>query len=101
MKKSLSKRTGIIEETINGIVERVTYHNPENGWTILRVLPFNIMHQQETVIVHQTKVFAGATMEFKGSWTYHKKYGSQLRQLRQSRKNLQQPQPWKSILDLD
>jgi exodeoxyribonuclease V alpha subunit len=79
MKKSLSKQTGIIEETINGIVERVTYHNPENGWTILRVLPFNNMHQQETVIVHQTKVFAGATMEFKGSWTYHKKYGSQFK----------------------
>ncbi len=29
------------------------------------------------MIVHQTKVFAGATMEFRGSWTYHKKYGRQ------------------------
>ena len=77
MQKPLGKQTGIIQETVSGIVERVTYHNPENGWTILRVLPFNNPHQQETVIVHQTKVFAGATIEFKGSWTYHKKYGRQ------------------------
>jgi exodeoxyribonuclease V alpha subunit len=32
---------------------------------------------QETVIVHQTKVFAGATMEFSGSWTVNPKYGRQ------------------------
>jgi exodeoxyribonuclease V alpha subunit len=77
MQKLLGKQTGVIEETIYGIVDRVTFHNPENGWTILRVLPFNNPHQQQTVIVHQTKVFAGATMEFKGAWTYHKQYGRQ------------------------
>ncbi len=77
MQKPLTSQTGVIEEIISGIVDRVTFHNPENGWTILRVLPFNKPHQQETVIVHQTKVFAGATMEFKGAWTYHKKYGRQ------------------------
>ena len=66
MQQPLSRQTGIIEETLNGIVERVTFHNPENGWAILRVRPFNNPHQIETVIVHQTKVFAGATMEFKG-----------------------------------
>ena len=52
-------QTGAIVETILGIVDRVTYHNPENGWSVLRVSPFNNPHQQETVIVHQTKVFAG------------------------------------------
>jgi exodeoxyribonuclease V alpha subunit len=77
MQKPLSHRTGIIEETLSGIVDRVTFHNPENGWAILRLTSFNNPHQQETVIVHQTKVFAGATMEFKGAWTYHKQYGRQ------------------------
>jgi exodeoxyribonuclease V alpha subunit len=77
MKKLLSKSIGVIEETLYGIVDRVTFHNPENGWTILRVFPFKNPHQQETVIVHQTKVFAGATMEFKGAWTYHPQYGRQ------------------------
>ncbi|MEJ2286148.1 MAG: AAA family ATPase, partial [Desulfobacterales bacterium] len=31
------------------------------------------------VIVHQTKVFAGATMEFHGAWTTHPKFGRQFK----------------------
>ena len=77
MRQKPLNQTGIITETIRGIVDRVTFHNPDNGWSILRVLPFNNPHQQETVIVHQTKVFAGATMEFRGSWTVHPQYGRQ------------------------
>ncbi len=68
-----------IEETLTGIVNRVTYHNPDNGWSVLRVQPFNSPHQQETVTVHQTKVFAGATIEFRGAWTVDPKYGRQFK----------------------
>jgi exodeoxyribonuclease V alpha subunit len=75
-------QTGAITETIRGIVDRVTYHNPDNGWSVLRVSPFNNPHQQETVIVHQTKVFAGATMEFQGAWTVHPKFGRQFKALK-------------------
>ncbi|MCA1794095.1 MAG: hypothetical protein ABR534_00095 [Desulfotignum sp.] len=42
--------------------EKTLYNNPQG---------------QETVIVHQTKVFTGATMEFKGSWTVHPEHGRQ------------------------
>ncbi|MFA5907112.1 MAG: helix-hairpin-helix domain-containing protein, partial [Desulfobacula sp.] len=77
MRDQAVKRTGIITETLKGIVDRVTFHNPDNGWSILRVTPFNNPHGHETVIVHQTKVFAGATMEFEGSWTIHPKHGRQ------------------------
>jgi len=66
-----------IVETLNGIVSRVTYHNADNGWSVLRVEPFNSPLQQETVTVHQTKVYAGASMEFHGSWTMNSKYGRQ------------------------
>jgi exodeoxyribonuclease V alpha subunit len=72
-------QAGTITETLRGIVDRVTYHNPDNGWSVLRVFPFNSPGQQETVIVHQTKVFAGATMEFHGSWTVHPKFGRQFK----------------------
>ena len=72
-------QTNTITERIQGIVDRVTYHNPDNGWSVLRVSPFNDPHQQETVIVHQTKVFAGATMEFHGAWTVHPKFGRQFK----------------------
>jgi exodeoxyribonuclease V alpha subunit len=68
-----------ITESIRGIVDRVTYHNPDSGWSVLRVLPFDNPMQMETVIVHQTKVFAGATMEFHGAWITDPKYGRQFR----------------------
>ena len=79
MQTQAHRQTGVVTETIRGIVDRVTYHNPDNGWSVLRVLPFNNPYQQETVIVHQTKVFAGATMEFHGAWTVHPKFGRQFR----------------------
>lgn len=69
--------SGFIQETLKGVVDRVTFHNPDNGWSILRVQSFDNLGKQETVVVHQTKVFAGATMEFKGAWIVHPKYGRQ------------------------
>jgi exodeoxyribonuclease V alpha subunit len=77
MQPPINHPTGTITERLRGIVDRVTYHNVDNGWSVLRVLPFNNPHQQETVIVHQTRVFAGATMEFIGAWTVQPKYGRQ------------------------
>lgn len=68
-----------ITEVLTGIVNRVTYHNTATGWSVLRVQPFHAPEQQETVTVHQTKVFAGATMEFRGAWTIDKKYGRQFK----------------------
>ena len=82
MNNPTSAFNGVIAETLRGIVDRVTYHNPDNGWSVLRVSPFDNPHQQETVIVHQTKVFAGATMEFHGAWTLHAKHGRQFKAVR-------------------
>jgi exodeoxyribonuclease V alpha subunit len=71
-----------ITENIRGIVQRVTYHNPDNGWSVLRVAPFNNPNSVETVTVHQTQVFAGATMEFHGAWTVHPQFGRQFKAAR-------------------
>ncbi|MFA5924990.1 MAG: hypothetical protein WC856_27530 [Methylococcaceae bacterium] len=68
-----------ITEVLTGIVSRVTYHNPATGCSVLRVQPFQSPQQQETVTVHQTKVFAGAIMEFRGAWTIDHKYGRQFK----------------------
>ena len=75
--KAISMTT--VNETLNGIVSKVTYHNQTTGWSVLRVHPLNAPQQQETVTVHQTKVFAGATMEFIGAWTIDGKYGRQFK----------------------
>lgn len=68
-----------IEENWTGIVNRITYHNPENGWTVLKVSPVGEQYIQETVVVHQTQVFAGATLEFKGAWIVDSRYGPQFK----------------------
>jgi exodeoxyribonuclease V alpha subunit len=68
-----------IAEKIRGIVQRITYHSQDNGWSVLRVNPFNVHDETVTVIVHQMQVFAGATMEFSGSWTVHPKFGRQFK----------------------
>ncbi|HHB75355.1 MAG TPA: recombinase RecD [Desulfobulbus sp.] len=70
---------GIIEEKLCGIVERVTYHNPDNGWSVLKVTPFSGHGELVTVTVHQMQVFAGATMEFVGNWTIHQRFGRQFK----------------------
>jgi hypothetical protein len=41
MQSLFTPKTGTITETIRGIVDRVTYHNPDSGWSVLRVFPFN------------------------------------------------------------
>jgi exodeoxyribonuclease V alpha subunit len=64
---------------LSGIVERVTFHNAENGWSVLKVSPFNEPHKLVAVIIHQAKVFAGSSMEFYGTWTYHQKHGEQFK----------------------
>lgn len=66
-------------EKFTGIIQRVTYHNPENGWTVLRVSPIDRPHELKTVTVHQANVFAGATMEFEGEWVQHAKHGEQFK----------------------
>jgi exodeoxyribonuclease V alpha subunit len=68
-----------ISEKLQGIVQRVTYHNAVNGWSVLRVQSYDNPGEQVTVTVHQTKVFAGATMEFHGAWSVHPQFGRQFK----------------------
>ena len=62
---------------LSGVVERVTFHNAENGWSVLKVSPFNDPHKLVTVVIHQATVFAGSSMEFYGTWTHHPRHGEQ------------------------
>ncbi|GBE51979.1 ATP-dependent RecD-like DNA helicase [bacterium BMS3Bbin14] len=72
-------QSAIIEEKIRGVVDHITFHSQENGWSVLRVTPFRGYGEKITVTVHQMKVFAGATMEFTGSWTEHPRFGRQFK----------------------
>ncbi len=66
-------------ESFIGIVERITFHSEETGWSVLQVSPNHQRNERITVTVHQSQVFAGATLEFKGEWVTHKKFGEQFK----------------------
>ncbi|GIW23013.1 MAG: hypothetical protein KatS3mg068_2020 [Candidatus Sericytochromatia bacterium] len=65
-------------EKLSGIVEKVTFHNEENGWTVLK-LNCSCSNRIETVIVHQAKIIAGDSLEFWGNWIIHPKFGKQFK----------------------
>jgi exodeoxyribonuclease V alpha subunit len=69
-------------EKLSGIVKRVTFHSPESGWSVLKVTPFQRGSEEVAVTVHQSKVFAGATIDFFGEWVNHPKFGRQFKALR-------------------
>ena len=69
-----------ILETLEGVVERITFHNEDNGWTVMKVSPIDSDYDESsfvTVVVSQLKVFVGASATFKGRWNEHPKFGSQ------------------------
>src|SRR4051794_19249242 len=66
-------------EKLSGIVQRITFHSVETGYTVLKVSSFQKPQEALTVVVHQSKVFAGATLDFFGEWIHHPKYGLQFK----------------------
>jgi hypothetical protein len=84
-------------EKLTGIVERVTFHNSENGWSVLKVSPFSERHKLATVVIHQARVFAGVSMGFgvHGPITHDSANSS--RPSRLSKKSPLPRPPWRSI----
>ena len=65
-------------ENLTGLIDRVTYHNPENGFAVLRV---KIQGRAEliTVIGSTTSVTAGEHVEASGRWVIDQQHGPQFR----------------------
>lgn len=66
-------------EKLSGIVKRITFHSVETGYSVLKVNSIQRPNEELTVVVHQSKVFAGATMDFYGEWLTHPSYGLQFK----------------------
>lgn len=80
--RGLRPQRGLIQEELtrlSGIVERVTFANPENGYSVLKVSPFSEPHKLVTVVLHQLNIFAGCSMEFWGNYSFHSKHGEQFK----------------------
>ena len=63
-------------ETLSGLVERMTYHNPENGFCVLRV---KARGQRDLVAVvgHAATINAGEFISTTSWWTTDREHGVQ------------------------
>lgn len=67
-----------MRETLHGIIERITFHNPESGFAVLRVQPRG---KRGVVAVVGTIVnpVVGEYLEAHGEWTQNREHGLQFK----------------------
>ena len=66
--------------TLTGQIERITYHNPENGYTIARLRLESgdaAQGDEPTIVGAVPNLSVGETVEVEGTWVNHQKYGRQ------------------------
>ena len=78
-------------DTLSGAVERITYYNPENGYTVLRLRPGTKMANQftnksslnsdglATVVGNLPELSPGEHLRLQGQWDNHPKHGPQFK----------------------
>jgi exodeoxyribonuclease V alpha subunit len=67
-----------VADKLRGVVERVTYANPETGYSVVR-LAIKGRLDLVTAVGELADVNAGESLELAGEWTRHKQYGRQFR----------------------
>ena len=65
-------------EALAGLVERVTFHNPENGFCVLRVKARG-QRDLVTVVGHAALISAGEFVQMSGAWVNDRNHGQQFR----------------------
>jgi exodeoxyribonuclease V alpha subunit len=65
-------------ETLNGIIERITFHNPDNGFAVLRVKAVG-RRDLVTVVGHVPRAVAGEYVEANGAWSQDRDHGLQFK----------------------
>ena len=74
----LAARSGEPAEILAGLVERVVFHNPENGFCVLRVEARG--HREPVTIVgHAAMISAGEFIQASGNWANDRTHGVQFR----------------------
>jgi exodeoxyribonuclease V alpha subunit len=65
-----------MSETLVGTVERITFYNEENGYTVAQVTPEGRAYTV-TVVGNLLEVSPGETLRLHGTWSTHARYGRQ------------------------
>ncbi len=63
-------------QSLHGTIERITFYNEENGYTVARLIPEGKSYII-TVIGNLMGVNVGESLELEGVWTSHPEYGRQ------------------------
>ncbi|MCZ2344511.1 MAG: ATP-dependent RecD-like DNA helicase [Bacteroidales bacterium] len=67
-----------MSETVSGVIERITFHNLDNGYCVLRVTARG--HREAiTVVGHMPTATAGEFIEATGDWVNDRNFGQQFR----------------------
>jgi len=67
-------------DLLEGIVERVTFFNPENGYSVLRLAPAHSRREElVTVVGNLPEVTPGEHLRLTGAWINHADYGRQFK----------------------
>ncbi len=69
---------GFVMHEIEGIVERITYFNEENNYTVAKIQRKNKEHLT-TIVGHFHALNVGETLKLKGRWVNHSEYGTQFK----------------------
>ena len=78
MKTSAARPEQSQQEVLAGIVERVTFHNEDNGFCVLRVKARGV-RDLVTVVGHAATVSAAEWITATGEWTNDRRHGQQFR----------------------
>ena len=63
-------------QTLEGTLERLTFQNEENGYTVAKLIPKGKSYEV-TVVGALTGVNVGESVRLRGIWSTHPKYGRQ------------------------
>ena len=74
---------GVEQESLRGAIERITYHNEENGYTVAKLAlerpTRHLPHWQKeaSIVGNMVGVNVGEAVELQGRWEVHPQYGKQ------------------------
>src|SRR6516162_3064253 len=71
-------KTSTPTEVVAGLVDRVTFYNPENGFCVLRVKARG-QRDLVTVLGHAAMISAGEFVQVSGTWMNDRTHGVQFR----------------------
>jgi exodeoxyribonuclease V alpha subunit len=76
----VDQKNSMPQQILIGSVERITYHNEQNGYTVLRLRAPG-RSDPITVTGNFSAVSPGESVKLKGLWTSHPQYGDQFKAL--------------------